>query len=186
MGGFMGYHAPPPPPRPEPIIKHIVMELTSTPSSTQPACPDRWLFPEHAVLEIRFGGLEMLCSFLVERRGSQLLAGMGPHSTERDGDGGQVKWKPEQEYYETVTMTVKATHHRTIETIARAAKPLPVVQDYMKQVLGRAERAPKEYLIHQLPREIGSEGTEAFVDSGVELGNESPSEDDDLKDVYGI
>ncbi|KAK4939141.1 hypothetical protein LTR10_020535 [Elasticomyces elasticus] len=186
IGGFMGYHAPPPPPRAEPIIKHIVMEITSTPLSTQPACPDRWLFPEFAVLEIRFGGLEMLVSFLVERRGSQILSCMSGDSAERDANGNHNKWKPEQEYYEPVTMTVKATHHRTIETIARAARPLPVVQDHMKQVLGKAERAPKEYLVHQLPREIGSEGTEAFVDSGVELGNESPSEDDDLKDVYGI
>lgn len=187
-GAYVGYHAPPPPPRPEPIIKHIVLEITSTPSGSQPASTDRWLFPEYAVLELRQGGLEMLCSFLVERRGSEILAGMGSQSAEEDIETPHTKWKAEQEYYVPVTMTVKATNHRTIETIARAAKLLPQVQEYMRKVLDKGERAPREYLVHQLPREVtvGADGTEGFVDSGVELASESSSEDDELKDVYGI
>lgn len=124
----------------------------------------------------------MLCSFLVERRGSEILASTGD---ECHAEGST--WKADQEYYEPVTMTVRATHHRTIETIARAAKMLPQVQEHMKNVLEKAERAPREYLVHQLPREdVGADTTEGFIDSGVELGNESPSEDDELKDVYGI
>lgn len=124
----------------------------------------------------------MLCSFLIERRGSNILDIMGGESSDEDG-----KWKADQDYYEPVTMTVRATHHRTIETIARAAKLLPQVQEHMKNVLEKAERAPREYLVHQLPREnVGADTTEGFIDSGVELGNESPSEDDELKDVYGI
>ena len=87
-------------------------------------------------------------------------------------------------------MTIKAMNHRTIETIARAANPLPAVQEYMKNVMDKKERAPVEYLVHQLPRErchVGVEGAETgFVDSGVELGSESGSEDDELRDVYGI
>ncbi|KAK5306680.1 hypothetical protein LTR99_002372 [Exophiala xenobiotica] len=187
-GGYMGYHATPPQPRPEPIIKHIVLEITSTPSGSQSASTDRWLFPEYAVLELRQGGLEMLCSFLVERRGSEILAGMGSQSAEGDSETSHTKWKADQEYYVPVTMTVKATNHRTIESIARAAKLLPQVQEYMKKVLDKGERAPREYLVHQLPREVtvGADGTEGFVDSGVELASESSSEDDELKDVYGI
>ncbi|EXJ79423.1 hypothetical protein A1O3_08925 [Capronia epimyces CBS 606.96] len=183
-GGFLGY---PPPPRPEPVIKHIVLELTSTPSSSQSACQDRWLFPEHAVLEIRYGGLEMICSFLVERKGSEILSRQGVGSAE-ENSAVHMKWKEEQGYYQPVTMTVKAVHHRTIETIARAAKPLPVVQGYMKEIMEKQQRAPVEYLAYQLPRErslavIEPEAT-AFVDSGVELGSESCSEDDELKEVY--
>ncbi|KAJ4598430.1 hypothetical protein HRR84_003804 [Exophiala dermatitidis] len=187
MGGFMGY---PPPPRPEPIVKHIVMELTSIPGSGQSPCQDRWLFPEHAVLEIRYGGLEMICSFFVERKGSEILSRQGAGAAENENSAMRMKWKAEQEYYQPVTMTVKATNHRTIETIARAAKPLPLVQSYMKNVMDKKERAPTEYLAYQLPREgstTAAEGSEpAFVDSGVELGSESCSEDDELKDVYGI
>jgi len=184
-GGFLTY-PPPPPPRQEPIIKHIVFEMTNTASSTHSACPDRWLFPEFAVLEICYDGLDMICSFLVERRGSQILSNMGIQPSEGEDD---LAWKKEQDYYQPVTMTIKAMNHKTVETIARAAKPLPAVQEYMKGVMEKKERAPVEYLVHQLPRERPQagilEGTD-FVDSGVELGSESCSEDDDLKDVYGI
>ncbi|KIX06689.1 uncharacterized protein Z518_04665 [Rhinocladiella mackenziei CBS 650.93] len=187
MGGYVGY---PPPPRPEPIIKHIVLELTSAPSSSQSACQDRWLFPEHAVLEIRYGGLEMVCSFFVERSGSQILSKVGMDATDEENSRAHAKWKADQHYFQPVTMTVKAMNHRTIETIARAAKPLPAVQDYMKNVMGKSQRAPVEYLVQQLPRErghVGVEGLETgFVDSGVELGSEPGTEDDELRDVYGI
>jgi len=185
IGGYVGYQQPPPPPRSEPIIKHIVLEMTSNPSGGQSACQDRWLFPQHAVLEIRYGGLEMICSFLVERRGSDILASTATEST----DGEQARWKADQDYYQPVTMTIKAMNHRTVETIARTAKPLPAVLEHMKEVMKQKERAPVEYLVHQLPRDrghVGAEGAEGFVDSGVELGSASASEDDELKDVYGI
>jgi hypothetical protein len=140
---------------------------------------------------MRYGGLEMICSFLVERKGSEILSRQGMTSPEDRTSAMHMKWKAEQEYYQPVTMTVKAVNHRTIETIARAAKPLPVVQGYMKEVMEKKERAPVGYLAYQLPRErsqmptADSEMT-TFVDSGVELGSESGSEDDELKDVYGI
>ncbi|KAH0842623.1 hypothetical protein AYO21_08026 [Fonsecaea monophora] len=192
-GGYIGYHPqpqpppPPPPARPEPFIKHIVMEITSVPSGNQTACSDRWLFPEYAVLEIRPGGLEMVCSWLVERKGSEITAS-GEPAREKSEIGG--KWLAEQEYYQPVTMSIKALNHRTIETIAKAAKILPVVQEHMKEVMSKKQRAPVEYLVHQLPRErahVGADSTESgFVDSGVDLGSDSASEDDELKDVYGI
>ncbi len=162
--------------------------MTNAPSSTHPACQDRWYFPEFAVLEIRYGGLEMICSFLVERSGSQILSNMGIQPSDAHDGEGQAKWKKEQDYYQPVTMTIKAMQHRTVETIARGAKPLPAVQDYMKGVMEKKERAPVEYLVYQLPRERPQAGVEVteFVDSGVELASESCSEDDELKDVYGI
>ncbi|OAP55172.1 hypothetical protein AYL99_10872 [Fonsecaea erecta] len=189
MGNYFGYHSlpQPPPARPDAFIKHIVMEITSVPSGTQSACPDRWLFPEYAVLEIRPGGLEMICSFLVERKGAQIMAGGEPAAEKVEVEG---KWQAEQEYYQPVTMSIKALNHRTIETIAKAAKILPVVQEHMKEVMSEKRRAPVEYLVHHLPREpshVGAEGAETgFVDSGVDLGSDSASEDDELMDVYGI
>jgi hypothetical protein len=163
------------------------MEITSTPSGNQQSNPDRWLFPENAVLEIRYGGLEMLVSFLVEKKGSDILSSMNMESDEELARM-QTRFKPDQEYYQPVTMTVKAAHHRTIETIARAAKPLPVVQEYMKDVMNKKERGPSEYLVYRLPREsVMAETMESgFIDSGVELENGSSSEEDELKDVYGI
>ena len=88
-------------------------------------------------------------------------------------------------------MMIKVTQHKTIATIAQAAKPLATVQGYMKEVMAKKERAPSEFLVHQLPREkseVVSEGVDkGFVDSGVEVGSASDSEEEDeLKDVYGI
>lgn len=201
MTGYMGYPPPPAPPapRPEPVIKHVVFEITSAPSATQSACPDRWLFPAHAVLEIRPSGLEMLCSFLVEKKGTETKTTIGGggdgESTADDetGSGSQSQGKStaDKEYYQPVTMMIKVTQHKTIATIAQAAKPLATVQGYMKEVMTKKERAPSEFLVHQLPREkseVVSEGVDkGFVDSGVEIGSASDSEEEDeLKDVYGI
>jgi hypothetical protein len=135
----------------------------------------------------------MVCSFFVIRKGSQILAAQQQIA----GDAGSAssnKWKPNQEYYQAVTMTLKAPVHRTLETIARAAKPLPEVQEFMKKVMEEKQRAPVEYLVMRLPREkdkvVGGDEDEVmedrpeFVDSGVELG--SPEEDDELRDYYGI
>ena len=171
----------PPPPRPEAIIKHIVVEFLG-----EGASPDRWLFPEHAVLDIKYGDVEMTCSFFVERKGSEIIASLAGGSAEEAG-ALQTKWKPDQEYYQPLTMLVRGNHHRTIETIARAAKVLPEVQEYMKGVMKNKTRAPEEFLVHQLPREKGMATGEIpsadFVDSAVEMV--SDEEDDELRDFYG-
>ena len=188
IGGYVGY-PPPPPARPEPLIKHVVMEITSVPSGGHSACPDRWLFPEYAVLEMRPGGLEMICSFLVERKGSQIVSSASTEAAGAD-DGAEGKWKAGEEYYQPVSLTIKALNHKTIETIAKAAKTLPAVQQYMKEAMMKKKRAPVDYLVHQLPRERGHVSGDSmesgFVDSGVELASGSESEDDELKDFYGI
>ncbi|OCT46069.1 hypothetical protein CLCR_00405 [Cladophialophora carrionii] len=182
LAGYVGYPAPPPS-RPEPFIKHIVLEFTSVPAGGLAACPDRWLFPEHAVLDMRPNGLDMICSFLVELQGSQIMSRAGAELT-------AGKWQADQEYYQPVTMTVKARDHKIIQTIAKAAKTLPAVQEYMKEVMSKKQRAPVEYLVYRLPRErshVGADGTETgFVDSGVDLGSDSASDDDELKEWYGI
>jgi hypothetical protein len=199
VGPFGPPHPPPyphyalPPPRPEPRIKHIVVEFTTAASGTQAASQDRWLFPEYAVLDtpISGRGLEMVCSFFVIRKGSQILATAQQDTTDSEATT-SGKWKPDEEYYQAVTMTLKAPAHRTLETIARAAKPLPEVQAFMRKVIEEKKRAPVEYLVTRLPREkdkvVETDGALKdgweFVDSGVEVT--SAEEDDDLKEFYGI
>jgi hypothetical protein len=187
-------HYAPPPPRPEPRIKHIVVEFTTAASGTQAASQDRWLFPEYAVLDtpISGRGLEMVCSFFVIRKGSQILATQQGSTTTDSEATTSGKWKPDEEYYQAVTMTLKAPVHRTLETIARAAKPLPEVQAFMRKVMEEKKRAPVEYLVTRLPREkdkvvetdVAMKDGWEFVDSGVEVT--SAEEDDDLKEFYGI
>jgi hypothetical protein len=175
------------PVRVEPPIKHIVMEITSVVSGSLGACADRWLFPEHAVLEMRPGGLDMICSFLIERKGSAILASIKPDQA-NDAET-RKKWKADQGYYQPVTMTIRALNHKTIETIAKAAKTLPAVQEHMREVMNKKQRAPAEFLMHQLARDkvlSVPEKPDDFVDSGVELGTGSDAEDDELKDFYGI
>ena len=161
-------------PRPEPLIKHIVVEFHG-----EGASPDRWLFPEYAVLDIRYGGLEMTVSYFVERRGSEIVKSLAGGSDE-EKEALRAKWKANTEYYQPITMHVRTNQHKTIETIARGAKTLPAVQEYMKNVMKEKKRASDEYLVHQLPRE---KPMVDFVDSAVEMG--SDEEDDVLKDFYG-
>jgi len=172
--------------RPEALVRHIVLELTSPASSTQLASQDRWLFPEYAVLDTPQSGrgLEMVCSFFVERKGSQIVTHGAQTGDDTNSNAG--KWSADVEFYQPVTMTIRASQHRTLETIARAAKPLPEVQTYMAEVMKRKTRAPKEYLVLQLPCEKKGDvdlQTSDFIDSAVEM---SPDEDDELKDFYGI
>ncbi|RMZ75745.1 hypothetical protein DV737_g5152, partial [Chaetothyriales sp. CBS 132003] len=169
------YSSPyPPQPRAEALIKHIVIEFHGEGSS-----PDRWLFPEYAVLDIRYGGLEMTVSYFVERKGSEIIKEHGS-AADQDRELLAAKWHADTEYYQPITMHVRANQHKTIETIARGAKTLPAVQEYMKKVMQEKTRAPMEYLVHQLPRE---KPVVDFVDSAVEMA--SDDEDDVLEDFYG-
>lgn len=162
-------------PRPEPLVKHIVLELTSAPAAAQAPNPDRWLFPEYAVLDTQYGGTEMTCSFFVERKGADILAQTKDTMSE-DSQTSRLKWNPETMYYEPVTIVINAINSKTIATIASAAKSLPQVQKYMGEVMQSHTRAPQEYLAYHLPKaKIDSD----FVDSAVEL-----SEVDELQDYY--
>lgn len=164
-------------PRPEANIKHVVIEFVS-PVTGQAMSLDRWLFPENAVLDLVYGGTEMTCSFFVERKGSDVLASMKDLTSEEVRNMNN-KWQADTEYYQPVTMTVKATQHRIIESIARSAKPLAEVQRYMQEVMEKKTRAPQEFLVHRLPNDKMDE----FVDSAVEL---SAEDDEELRDEYSM
>lgn len=178
-GSPLNPHCTPNPvhPRPEPLIKHIVIEFTSQPVAGQPPVTDRWLFPEYAVLDTQYGGTEMTCSFFAEKSGSDILARLKDLSP----DEMQVlspTWKADTNYYQPVTFTIRASQPRTLESIARSAKSLPEVQKYMQQVMDNKSRAPHTYLVHQLPRDKVDNAAD-FVDSGVDMDDE-----DVLKDFY--
>jgi hypothetical protein len=181
----------------EPRFKAIVLEFTTPASSATPASQDRYLFPEYAVLDTPMNGqgLEMVCSFLVVRKGSDLLAMQSAEgNSARTPLGGLIRWKADEEYYQPVTMIMKTSQHRILETIARAAKPLSEVQSKMKEIMQSRTRVKDEWLVMRLPREKGMalEGQggrdRGFVDSAVELedGGEAGDEDDELKAFYGI
>ncbi len=183
-------------PPPEARVKAIVLEFTTPASSTVPASQDRYLFPEYAVLDTPFTGqgLEMVCSFFVVRKGSDLLA-MASEGTSIDTPvGGLIQWKPDEEYFQPVTMTMRTSQHRILETIARAASPLSEVQNKMKEIMRTKTRVKDEWLVMRLPREKGTTAEGAggrdagFVDSAVEIEEDGASgdEDDELRAFYGI
>ena len=174
--------------RPEAPIKHVILEFSTQVDSNTPASADRWLFPEYAVFEpIMHSHHDMVCSFLVTQKGSEILARPDRRSAEGAAAVSEnAKWDPDTMYYQPVTMMMHCINIKTQDSILRAAKPLPEVQQYMRDVLEKGSRAPVEYLVPRLPREKASTvdglGCE-FVDSAVELG--SADEDDELKDFYG-
>jgi hypothetical protein len=182
---------------PEPQIKAIVLEFTTPASSTTPASQDRYLFPQYAVLDTPLSGqgLEMVCSFFVIRKGSDLMAMRSlEEPTAGTPVGGRTRWRAGEEYYQPVTMTVKTSQHRILETIARAAKPLGEVQGKMKEVMQTKTRVKDEWLVMKLPREKGLTTEDlvgherGLVDGGVEMKEceVSGDEDDELKPFYGI
>jgi hypothetical protein len=182
---------------PELRIKAIVFEFTTPVSSAASASQDRYLFPEYAVLDTPLSGqgLEMVCSFLVVRKGSDLLAMQSTEGTAAALPlGGLTPWNADEEYYQPVTMTIKTSQHRILETIARAAKPLGEVQNKMKEIMLSKTRVKDEWLVMRLPKEKGvtvegrSGGNGAFVDSAVEMEEDAGSrdEEDELKAFYGI
>jgi hypothetical protein len=175
------------------MIKHIVFEFHGEGAST-----DRFLFPPYAALDLRFGGVEMTASFFVERSGESILQAFEGSN----GNGLSVeemgvlrgRYEEGKEYYQPVTIVVRANQHKTIENIARAARTLPEVQEYMRGVMKEKARAEREFLVLQLPREKGvvvgdvgqSKGAEEARDSGVEMGSGDEDVDHELKGWYGV
>ena len=192
-------YPPPPLPRqpsiqptyyPPPLlrVKHMIIEFTSPLTSSHSPSTDRFLLPEYCVLEFfpppvlqQGPPLEMLCSFLVIRSGSWIL--------ERGGDSSY--YKKDEEYFEPVSMMVKVTNPKILETWGKNAKTLREVREWMENVIKTKKRAQTEYLITRLPVEkpvaeangmtpmVGKRLREDTAGSGHE-----GSEDDVLLDSY--
>lgn len=196
------YSSYPPPPPPQPLVKHIVFENLTPVSSIQGSNPDRYIFPEYAVLDFSPDprGTVILASFFVIRKGSQIN-----DSPTTGGTLGREKtfYKLDEEYYQPTTMRLIASNPKVLETIARAAKPLKVVQEWMANVIKTKKRAEDCFLPLRLPRasagqegilsetggNVGAHGNQVrdedkmVVDSDVNGGHEMEF-DDELKDTY--
>ncbi|EEH18049.1 hypothetical protein PABG_00612 [Paracoccidioides brasiliensis Pb03] len=58
-----------------------------------------------------------------------------------------------KEYYQPVTMRLRANNPRTLEPLARVVNPPAEVRQYMNDIMDRMERADIEYLALRLPHE---------------------------------
>ncbi|KAL9618363.1 MAG: hypothetical protein Q9160_006945 [Pyrenula sp. 1 TL-2023] len=223
--------APPPhhlpPPKLEPRVKHMLIEFlspvspspsTNTSSTTAanatsflPPPPTRYHLPEHSILEFLppptpGPPIEMLCSFLVVRPSSWILS--------RGGD--PAYYEKDKEYFEAVTMRVKAQNPRTLETWGKSARTLRECREWMEGVIGGEGKARGKggWLVGRLPREEGKEvkeeggvgrgrkgkdkekEREENVDSGVEIVDDGDGDvegevaeekfDDELRESYGV
>lgn len=134
-------HQPPPPPR-YPSYP-IVLEFQG-----QGASPDRFRFPENAILEF-LTPFKMLASFLVIRKGSDI--------------GAQLE--ADTEYYEPVTITVNVPEGRTaardvLQYINRSVKPADQVRKWMIERIEKCMRTQRRYLAYRLPQKSGIVETE--------------------------
>jgi hypothetical protein len=131
-------------------VKHIVIEFTSPASRTQAASQDKWLFPEYAVLDASLSGrgLEMVRSFFVIRKGSQIISalygtggGGGNDAIQPATVSAAQKWKPNEEYLQPVTMTLRAPAHRIKPSIRMQ---LRVISKNSMQTLNLYIRRPNQ------------------------------------------
>ena len=128
---------PPPPAPPAPTNLPVFLQFT-TPGATE----DRFLFPQHSILE-SLSPQHLLASFICTRRASTL-----PSSTVSD-----LTLDPTKEYWQPLTLMVEVAYNREhlLELVKRWVKPADEVRKHMEEVMGRCERAPDRYLALRLP-----------------------------------
>ncbi|KAF6822865.1 hypothetical protein CPLU01_11759 [Colletotrichum plurivorum] len=118
---------PPPPTRPE--ISGVCLDFTG-------GNGDRYLFPKYSILEYLPGGQQVIASFLIVRKGSQLEY------------GGDAKL----DYYQPVTVRLYAQSARHLEYLQRVVAPADEVRRYMDDVMDNMTRAEYVILAMRLPR----------------------------------
>ncbi|TDZ17914.1 hypothetical protein Cob_v009222 [Colletotrichum orbiculare MAFF 240422] len=118
---------PPPPSRPD--ISGVCLDFTG-------GNGDRYLFPKYSILEYLPGGQQVIASFLIVRRGSQLEY------------GGDAKL----DYYQPVTIRLYAQSARFLEYLSRVVAPQDEVRRYMEDVMDNMTRAEYVILAMRLPR----------------------------------
>ncbi|GJC84333.1 hypothetical protein ColLi_07171 [Colletotrichum liriopes] len=97
---------------------------------------DRYLFPKYSILEYLPGGQQVIASFLIVRKGSQLEY------------GGDAKL----DYYQPVTIRIYAHSGRHLEYLQRVVAPPDEVRRYMDDVMDNMTRAEYVLLAMRLPR----------------------------------
>jgi hypothetical protein len=121
------YHqAAPVVPRPKMVTTatplHILLQFNENPN-------ERFLFPKHSILEFNNNLTEVICSFVVVKRG-----------------------KGDKEYWVPVSLTFKGDAP-TLSVLGRVAEPVDVARRSMEDIILRYERAEEGYLAFRLPRE---------------------------------
>ncbi|KAF9876874.1 hypothetical protein CkaCkLH20_05720 [Colletotrichum karsti] len=97
---------------------------------------DRYLFPKYSILEYLPGGQQVIASFLIVRKGSQLEYG---------GDA-------LLDYYQPVTVRIFSPAGRNLDYLQRVVAPLDEVKRYMDDVMDNMTRAEYVLLAMRLPR----------------------------------
>ncbi|KAK2022339.1 hypothetical protein LX32DRAFT_200269 [Colletotrichum zoysiae] len=118
-----------PPPAAKPDISGICLDFTG-------GNGDRYLFPKYSILEYLPGGQQVIASFLIVRKGSQLEY------------GGDAKL----DYYQPVTIRIYAQSGRHLEYLQRVVAPPDEVRRYMDDVMDNMTRAEYVLLAMRLPR----------------------------------
>ncbi|KAL8687186.1 MAG: hypothetical protein Q9218_006570 [Villophora microphyllina] len=118
---------------------------------------DRFLFPRFSILEFLPGGMQLLASFLVIRKGSEAMT--------------PGEYNKTTTYYERVTIRLSAPFARMLEPLARVVAPPDEVKRYMNGIFDKMSPAKPAFLAIRLPRAKVEEITELKEESEVPLGS---------------
>ena len=130
-------------------IQSIVFDFNGT--------GDRFSFPRFSILDYLPGGMQVIVSFLIIRRGNLSAS---------------LKYKDTKSYYQPVTLRLNSHHPRLLEPLARVVASPDEVRKYMDSIFDKMNRADEVYLPMRLPRakEEGQvESKDAVVQTDISL-----------------
>jgi len=137
------WQPPPVAPQPpqKPVTHPVVLQFTA-PGATE----DRFLFPQHSILEV-LSPQHLLCSFIATRRGLDAADTAGLASN--------------TEYYQPITFMMEVAYGREslMELVKKWVLPADEVRKHMEETMQRCTRAPEAWLAMRLPIK-GAEGAE--------------------------
>ncbi|KAL8932959.1 MAG: hypothetical protein Q9216_006593 [Gyalolechia sp. 2 TL-2023] len=99
---------------------------------------DRFIFPRNSILEYLPGGMQVVVSFLVIRKGNAAAA--------------TGEYDKTTTYYEPVTMRLLASNPKYLESLTRAVAPPEEVRKYMTGVFDKMSPAKAAFLMTRLPK----------------------------------
>ena len=115
---------------------------------------DRFSFPRFSILDYLPGGMQVIVSFLIIRRGNLCASS---------------KYKDTKSYYQPVTLRLSSHHPRLLEPLARVVASPDEVKKYMDSIFDKMNRADEVYLPMRLPRAKEESGVET-KDVAVQVG----------------
>ncbi|KAK4508413.1 hypothetical protein PRZ48_002151 [Zasmidium cellare] len=118
---------------PPPTNMPVVLQFT-----TQGGSEDRFLFPQHSILE-SLSPQHLLVSFILTRKGREAVDATG--------------LEPDKEYWQPITMMIEVAYGREeiMNCIRRWCKPAEEVRKHMEDTMSRCQRAPESFLALRLP-----------------------------------